>query len=228
MEEMQNDQKEDNVSIKLLACLAIAAVIVCIVFFYAVFRFIGTWEHRGLFGDMFGALNALFSGLAFAGIIYAILLQRKELGLQREELRLSRDELTQQTKVFSAQLEAMQQQYEFERQKVLRELGPEISGSGGTYSQNRKIINLRNLGGPISELECRVTSPNNTITGSLESNYLYSDIVCRLTLSGYEHNNRPEVVVDLLYKNSLGVMGSKRFKVPEDTDCGFIPISAED
>ncbi|MDM8566190.1 hypothetical protein QUF74_11130 [Candidatus Halobeggiatoa sp. HSG11] len=50
-------------------------------------------EKRGTFGDMFGAINALFSGLAFAGVIYAILLQRKELALQREELTLTRKEL---------------------------------------------------------------------------------------------------------------------------------------
>ena len=30
----------------------------------------GTWTNRGQFGDMFGAVNALFSGLAFAGIIF--------------------------------------------------------------------------------------------------------------------------------------------------------------
>src|SRR5688572_20161963 len=51
------------------------------------------WEKRGQFGDMFGAVNALFSGLAFAGIILTILLQREELKAQREELILSRKEL---------------------------------------------------------------------------------------------------------------------------------------
>mgnify|MGYP000028694230 CR=1 FL=1 len=48
---------------------------------------------RGSFGDMFGAVNALFSGLAFAGVIIAILLQKNELSLQRKELELTRDEL---------------------------------------------------------------------------------------------------------------------------------------
>lgn len=50
----------------------------------------GDIENRGTFGDMFGAANALFSGLAFAGVIIAIMLQRKELSLQREELELTR------------------------------------------------------------------------------------------------------------------------------------------
>ena len=48
---------------------------------------------RGSFGDSFGAINSLFSGLAFAGIIYTILLQRKELSLQRKELTDTRKEL---------------------------------------------------------------------------------------------------------------------------------------
>ena len=44
---------------------------------------------RGVFGDSFGVVNALFSGLAFAGVICAILLQQKELALQRKELEAS-------------------------------------------------------------------------------------------------------------------------------------------
>lgn len=47
----------------------------------------------GPFGDLFGSINALFSGLAFAGLIYAILLQRRELELQRLELQATREEM---------------------------------------------------------------------------------------------------------------------------------------
>jgi hypothetical protein len=56
----------------------------------------GPWPTRGQFGDMFGAVNALFSGLAFTGIIFTILLQREELQEQRRELRLTRKEFKQQ------------------------------------------------------------------------------------------------------------------------------------
>jgi len=52
-----------------------------------------TETDRGTFGDMFGSINSLFSGLALAGIILSILLQRKELSLQRQELKDSREEL---------------------------------------------------------------------------------------------------------------------------------------
>lgn len=47
------------------------------------------WTSRGQFGDMFGALNALFSGLVLASLVYSISLQRRDLEHQRTELRLA-------------------------------------------------------------------------------------------------------------------------------------------
>jgi hypothetical protein len=67
-------------------------------------------EERGTFGDMFGAINALFSGLAFAGVIIAILLQRGELRLQREELTLTREEMQGQKEALNAQNETLKKQ----------------------------------------------------------------------------------------------------------------------
>lgn len=64
----------------------------------------------GRFGDMFGAVNALFSGLAFAGVIYAILLQRHELALQRRELDLTRQVLMEQELQLRAQNDTLRLQ----------------------------------------------------------------------------------------------------------------------
>lgn len=47
----------------------------------------------GQSADAFGAVNALFTGLAFFGVLLTIVLQRHELALQREELELTRVEL---------------------------------------------------------------------------------------------------------------------------------------
>lgn len=52
---------------------------------------------------MFGAVNALFSGLAFASLVYAIFLQRRELELQRQELAFTRAELEGQKLQIAAQ-----------------------------------------------------------------------------------------------------------------------------
>ena len=45
-------------------------------------------DSAALYGDSFGAINALISALAFAGVIVTFYLQRKELDLQRQDLVL--------------------------------------------------------------------------------------------------------------------------------------------
>jgi len=90
------------------------------VFWIAVAFVLGAWvltpvfllprEDHGTFGDMYGAVNALFSGLAFAGIIYTVWLQRKELQLQRRELILTRNELEGQKRQLEAQNETLRKQ----------------------------------------------------------------------------------------------------------------------
>ena len=67
-------------------------------------------EERGQFGDSFGGINALFAGLAFAGVICAILLQKKELELQRKELEETRAEIRGQKEQLQAQNQTLQKQ----------------------------------------------------------------------------------------------------------------------
>lgn len=50
------------------------------------------------FEKIFNGVNSLFSGLAFLGVIYTVVLQRQELKLQREELVLTREELKRSAK----------------------------------------------------------------------------------------------------------------------------------
>jgi Putative phage abortive infection protein len=72
--------------------------------------FASTREHPAEFGDMFGAASALFSGLAFAGLVYTIALQRSELKSQREDLAETRRELHAQTTHFEEQNRTLRQQ----------------------------------------------------------------------------------------------------------------------
>jgi hypothetical protein len=60
--------------------------------------------------NKFDPLNTLFSGLAFWGVIYAILLQRNELALQRKELELTRQELRGQKEQLESQNITLKQQ----------------------------------------------------------------------------------------------------------------------
>jgi hypothetical protein len=80
--------------LKLAIWAALVIVAVQVSLGVAAYFFLPDWPTRGQFGDVFGAVNSLFSGFAFAGLIYAILLQREDLELQRKELEMTRKELT--------------------------------------------------------------------------------------------------------------------------------------
>ncbi|MCK7590607.1 putative phage abortive infection protein [Subsaxibacter sp. CAU 1640] len=66
-------------------------------------------EQRGIFGDMFGAVNAAFSGLAFAGIIISLYLQRIDLKNQFEEIQQTNKEFKIQNDTL--QLQKFENQY---------------------------------------------------------------------------------------------------------------------
>lgn len=72
-------------------------------------RWYGIPKEPGSFGDIFGAVNALFAGLAFFGIIVTILLQRLELQQNTVELRNSATALGEQVMLMrlSAKLSAL-------------------------------------------------------------------------------------------------------------------------
>ena len=87
-------QSSEAASLRPLILVLLVVIILWSIAAVSVYSLLPDWPTRGQFGDMFGVANTLFSGMAFAGIIYTILLQRQELKLQRRELELTRDQLT--------------------------------------------------------------------------------------------------------------------------------------
>lgn len=84
--------------------LLLVGVVLWIVSIPLVTSYYGEPSSSNEFGDMFGAVNALFSGLALAGIIYAIIIQRQELILTRQELVRAADAQTESAKSLERQL----------------------------------------------------------------------------------------------------------------------------
>lgn len=60
-------------------------------------------ETYGTYGDSYGSLNTLFSGLAFAVLIISLFMQRQELRAQREELEAQRNEIKESNAIADAQ-----------------------------------------------------------------------------------------------------------------------------
>lgn len=86
-----------------LTWLVIFSLLFVIFLWFFNYYFLINNPDRGTIGDMFGVVNSLFSGLAFAGIIFTILLQSKELKLQREEIKSNRDEFKTQNNTLKIQ-----------------------------------------------------------------------------------------------------------------------------
>ncbi len=95
--------------IVVLICIAVYVVGIASTIYLANHGFFGKLKSNE-FGDTAGAVNCLFSSLAFAGVIYAILMQRNELELQRDELQHTRDELAGQKEEFRIQNETLKLQ----------------------------------------------------------------------------------------------------------------------
>lgn len=109
----KNNPNKDTESSRSGYCIAFAFVIVISLWgvsWWGISNFIEEPTNQGTFGDMFGAVNALFSGLAFAGLIATLLYQKNELKLQREELKLTREELQGQRKEFEEQNKTLKRQ----------------------------------------------------------------------------------------------------------------------
>lgn len=107
MEEKEDRDEAKRRQTLVVAGLVVVAVILMWFWLPAFVPGVSTPE-RGTWGDMYGSLNALFSGLAFAGLVIAIVLQTQELGLQRRELAATREEMEGQKLALQMQTEEMQ------------------------------------------------------------------------------------------------------------------------
>ncbi|MEX2323892.1 MAG: putative phage abortive infection protein [Acidimicrobiia bacterium] len=67
-------------------------------------------RERALWGDAFGLVGALFSGLAFAGVVVALFFQNRELELQSAEIARARQAMEEQREVVATQLASIESQ----------------------------------------------------------------------------------------------------------------------
>lgn len=134
------------------------AVVLWIGYAVAVPRFAMSWEKSNQFGGMFGGIGALFSGLALAGVVVAILMQREELALQRQESKrqsaaqelTSRAMLQQiQLMIAATKLSAHTALLEYETQTPhFAKLGPSTSEAVANIQRLLTEINLMSTDPP--------------------------------------------------------------------------------
>lgn len=109
----------------------------------------------GTYGDSYGSLNTLFSGLAFAILIISLFMQRQELQAQRQELEAQRNEIQESNAIADQQRIITHQQSQLIAQQ-LRE------------SQVQNFYNLLfiHLEERRRKIEAIRLNPNSTIEGN--------------------------------------------------------------
>jgi len=162
--EMEEDKKEESMCSKNSILLIGLTVLVIIIGLWVLTRYLLKdlpSTDRGTYGDMFGSINALFSGMALAGIIITILLQRQELQYQRDELRETRREFKTQNETLKIQrfentffnllnlhhqiVNAMDYQYTRKETITYPKSGPVIQIKPATKKTQEIVINGRDV-----------------------------------------------------------------------------------
>lgn len=163
MTKKKNITKVESDKLWPLIILFILISVTWAVSFLFVYNNISSWTNRGTFGDSFGAVNALFSGLAFGGIIYTILLQRKELTLQRQELAETRVELGRSADAQEKSEQALTSQ--IESMKISAKLNAlnSLVEAYGTEEEKTKKINLTASNNAKKKKEMFLTEIENTL-----------------------------------------------------------------
>ena len=107
---MSEPKETRPVNIMTFVYMAVSLLMIQLISGILMLKFMPEPDMHGTFGDMFGAVNTAFSGLALAGIIYTIILQQRSLSLQQRELELTRNELKRTAEANEAQQEWVEAQ----------------------------------------------------------------------------------------------------------------------
>lgn len=132
----------------------VAIPLFLLVFYVVVYTITGT--ERGIFGETFGAANALFSGLAFAGIIITLYRQKDELSSQRADLNQQAQALEYANQALNNHKEEMAQQKKMMDEQLKQVYVQKIESTVFTM--------LGQYDNVISRIQGRTHEPNKMIT----------------------------------------------------------------
>jgi len=192
--------------------LIVFIVVLWVVATGALVLFFGMPESAGTAGDTFGAVNALFSGLALAGVVYAIILQRHELEIQREEQTNSRRELSQQNTLIAEQLSTMRRSLDLELTKATLEALPRLRLKSIEENRISRIFHFQNVGGPIANMTAMATQDYCITLKPLYD--LQTKEVLDVDLNRMGPEDFPEeIFFSIQYTDKLGAEGVLHYRV---------------
>lgn len=193
-----------------LKLVFLIVVLIVIIFPFLINYFFNDWSKSGTFGDTFGALNALFSGLAFSGLIITIILQKNDLRNQQTELILQRNEMKETREEFLINRLTNLVFLQLERfEKAINEL--KITHKGIEYIGDNAMIQIDE----IIELKIHEKTSEMLKMGSVKKEDLFNDVILASTIFNknvkeiekFAHriSNSVEVLESIIYKSKLDV-----------------------
>lgn len=155
------------------------------------FIFFEDWSKSGPMGDTFGAVNSLFTGFAFAGLIVTIVLQQKGLEVQQKDMRIQQQSIELQTKAIEMQTEELRIQQE-ETARMADQL--ESQKNLMTLQRVESIVFqlLKNLNDLVDTLKLK--EPNGTGLPSGRSG------ICEMQLK--IHSDKPRFTFEQFYQKN--------------------------
>lgn len=202
--------------------LAIFIISISILFPFLVNYFFSSWEKSAQFSDTYGALNSLFSGLAFSGIVVTILIQKKELENQKIELQLQRGEMRSARKEFLINRITNLVYSQLGRfEKALLEL--EITHNQVTYLGNDAILFLdgrRDLN--YFRIDRPELSVNDRKAKIIEQLKIYTQNKSSIEKFAHSAYNSVEVMKRLIFMTDLGIDDLNELKKLYFVNIGFV------
>lgn len=114
-ENASRDEEDSQAGIWKLIGLAGGLVLAFVLYGVIVRWLYGPWADAGTFGDSFGVITGLVTGIALVLAFLSIHMQSRELRLQRRELELQRQELKESREVMELQREEMEKSSKAQR-----------------------------------------------------------------------------------------------------------------
>ncbi len=169
-------------------------------------RIYGKPESPGVFGDMFGALNALFTGLALVGVTVTVWMQRVQFLYQLDAHEESERRNTEQLAMTKEQLEIARQEIAMERERIAREAEPLLIFTAGNSQPHLFIMKFVNRGGAVKQP--RFSSGWAKIYLTPDDAYIGRDQIGHLS---FENPARPAMFDFEYVRVRDGVIGKERY-----------------
>jgi hypothetical protein len=218
------EKEETDKYFSLFLKIAIGFLAVAFIFPFSINYFFSDWSKSGTFGDTFGALNAIFSGLALAGVIVTILIQRTELKNQRTELALQRNEMKETRKEFLLNRTTTLVYNQLDRfEKALSELT--ISAHNGSYLKGNDAIlyledNKNHVNKPFDKPEKEYKAEMRKAIIQLLK--IYGPNKSEIEKFSHSISNSVDVLKRLIYKTDLEIEELNDLKNLFFVNIGFI------